>query len=116
MCGHHQPAKRSSKQLGTAEGTSITSGLDGLSRIWVAKLTLCLKDHKGSSNVRLENSRKKTCLKIVIMANLLTMFFVMEMIVVSGFSFGASGLSMNYYFLSCPIAKPVVKNTTNRAR
>ncbi|KAG5060026.1 hypothetical protein JHK85_001080 [Glycine max] len=50
------------------------------------------------------------------MANLLTMFFVMEMIVVSGFSFGASGLSMNYYFLSCPIAKPVVKNTTNRAR
>ncbi|KAG4952620.1 hypothetical protein JHK85_046487 [Glycine max] len=55
------------------------------------------------------------CLKIVIMANLLTMFFVMEMIVVSGFSFGASGLSMNYYLLSCPIAEPVVKNTVNTA-
>ncbi|KAG5006325.1 hypothetical protein JHK82_024286 [Glycine max] len=49
------------------------------------------------------------------MANLLTMFFVMEMIVVSGFNFGASGLSKNYYFLSCPIAELVVKNTINRA-
>jgi len=55
------------------------------------------------------------CLKIVIMANLLTMFFVMEMIIVSGLSFGASGLNMNYYLLSCPFVEPVVKNTVNRA-
>ena len=52
-------AKKSSKQLGTTKGTSITSSLDGLSRIWVAKLTLCLNDDKGSSNVRLGNSHKK---------------------------------------------------------
>ncbi|KAG4988088.1 hypothetical protein JHK85_031071 [Glycine max] len=44
-------ANRSSKQLGTAEGTSITSGLDGLSSISVAKLTLRLKDHKGSISI-----------------------------------------------------------------
>ncbi|TKY70254.1 Dirigent protein 2 [Spatholobus suberectus] len=44
-------ANRSSKQLGTAEGTSITSGLDGLSSISVAKLTLRLKNHKGSISI-----------------------------------------------------------------
>ncbi|KAL2348689.1 hypothetical protein Fmac_002689 [Flemingia macrophylla] len=44
-------ANRSSKQLGTAEGTSITSGLDGLSIISVAKLTLRLKNHKGSISI-----------------------------------------------------------------
>ncbi|TKY70249.1 Dirigent protein 2 [Spatholobus suberectus] len=44
-------ANRSSKQLGTAEGTSITSGLDGLSSILVAKLTLRLKNHKGSISI-----------------------------------------------------------------
>ncbi|QCD91199.1 dirigent protein 11-like [Vigna unguiculata] len=42
---------RSSKQLGTAEGTSITSGLDGLSSISVAKLTLRLNNHKGSISI-----------------------------------------------------------------
>ncbi|QCD95055.1 peroxidase 47-like [Vigna unguiculata] len=47
------------------------------------------------------------------MANLL--FFAVEMIVVSGFSLGASGLNMNYYFLSCPLAELIVKNTVNRA-
>jgi len=52
-------------------------------------------------------------LKTVIMANLL--FFAVEMIVVSGFSLGASGLNMNYYFLSCPLAELIVKNTVNRA-
>ncbi|RDY14217.1 putative serine/threonine-protein kinase PIX13, partial [Mucuna pruriens] len=41
-------ANRSSKQLGTAEGTSITSSLDGLSSISVAKLTLRLENRKGS--------------------------------------------------------------------
>ncbi|XP_047169217.1 dirigent protein 11-like [Vigna umbellata] len=44
-------ANRSSKQLGTAEGTSITSGLDGLSCISVAKLTLRVKNHKGSISI-----------------------------------------------------------------
>ncbi|KAK7307436.1 hypothetical protein VNO77_40496 [Canavalia gladiata] len=44
-------ANRSSKQVGTAEGTSITSGLDGLSSISVAKLTLRLKGHKGSVSI-----------------------------------------------------------------
>jgi len=53
-------AKRSSKKLGTTKGTSITSDLDRLSRIWVAKLTLRMNDDKGSSNVRLGNSHKKT--------------------------------------------------------
>ncbi|KAK7406921.1 hypothetical protein VNO78_08557 [Psophocarpus tetragonolobus] len=44
-------ANRSSKQRGTAEGTSITSGLDGLSSILVAKLTLRVKNHKGSISI-----------------------------------------------------------------
>ncbi|KAK7314860.1 hypothetical protein VNO77_33388 [Canavalia gladiata] len=51
----------------------------------------------------------------IVMANLLTMFFVMEMILVSGFSFGAGGLNMNYYLMSCPFAEPVVKDIVNRA-
>lgn len=51
----------------------------------------------------------------IVMANLVTMFLVMEMILVSGFSFGASGLNMNYYLMSCPFAEPVVKNIVNRA-
>ncbi|XP_027359357.1 peroxidase 47-like [Abrus precatorius] len=50
----------------------------------------------------------------IVMANLLIMLFVMEM-VVSGFSSGAGALKMNYYFLSCPIAEPVVQNIVNRA-
>ncbi|KAL2334456.1 hypothetical protein Fmac_015669 [Flemingia macrophylla] len=49
------------------------------------------------------------------MANLLAMFFVMKMILVSGFSFGASGLNMNYYLLSCPFAEPIIRNTVDRA-
>jgi len=44
-------ANRSSRQLGTAEGTSITSGLDGLSSISVAKLSLRVKNHKGSISI-----------------------------------------------------------------
>lgn len=54
-------------------------------------------------------------LKTVIMANLLTLLFYVEMIVVSGFSLGASGLNMNYYLFSCPLAELIVKNTVNRA-
>ncbi|CAJ1952447.1 unnamed protein product [Sphenostylis stenocarpa] len=54
-------------------------------------------------------------LKIVIMANLLTLFFVVEMIVMSGLSLGASGLNMNYYLFSCPLVELIVKNTVNRA-
>nr|KYP74035.1 Peroxidase 47 [Cajanus cajan] len=49
------------------------------------------------------------------MANFLAMFLVMEMILVSGFRSGASGLNMNYYLLSCPFAEPIVKNIVNRA-
>lgn len=44
-------ANRSSKLVGIAEGTSITSSLDGLRSISIAKLTLRLKHHKGSVSV-----------------------------------------------------------------
>ncbi|MFS8010203.1 putative dirigent protein [Helianthus anomalus] len=37
-----------SKLAGTAEGTSITSGLDGLQSLSIAKVTLNVKKHKGS--------------------------------------------------------------------
>ncbi|GJX07815.1 dirigent protein 19-like protein [Tanacetum coccineum] len=40
-----------SKVVGTAEGTSITSGLDGLQSISIAKLTLDVKKHKGSISI-----------------------------------------------------------------
>ncbi|XP_041022386.1 dirigent protein 19-like [Juglans microcarpa x Juglans regia] len=43
--------KRSSKLVGIAEGTSITSGLDGLRSISIAKITLSLKHHKGSVSI-----------------------------------------------------------------
>lgn len=41
----------SSKVLGIAEGTSITSSLDGLQSISIAKITLNLKKHKGSVSI-----------------------------------------------------------------
>lgn len=41
----------SSKVVGTAEGTSITSGLDGLQSISIAKITLNIKRHKGSISI-----------------------------------------------------------------
>ncbi|PKI67337.1 hypothetical protein CRG98_012286 [Punica granatum] len=44
-------ANRSSKLVGIAEGTSITSSLDGLRSISIAKITLDLKGHKGSISV-----------------------------------------------------------------
>jgi hypothetical protein len=44
-------ANRSSKLLGIAEGTSITSSLDGLRAISIAKITLRLKNHKGSISI-----------------------------------------------------------------
>ncbi|KAK9285345.1 hypothetical protein L1049_024536 [Liquidambar formosana] len=44
-------ANRSSKTVGIAEGTSITSSLDGLRSISIAKITLNLKNHKGSISV-----------------------------------------------------------------
>ncbi|CAA3030498.1 dirigent protein 19-like [Olea europaea var. sylvestris] len=40
-----------SKVVGTAEGTSVTSGLDGLQSISIAKITLNVKRHKGSISV-----------------------------------------------------------------
>ncbi|KAJ9172570.1 hypothetical protein P3X46_015793 [Hevea brasiliensis] len=44
-------ANRSSKLVGIAEGTSITSSLDGLTSISTAKITLSLKNHKGSISI-----------------------------------------------------------------
>lgn len=44
-------SNRSSKLVGIAEGTSITSSLDGLRSISIAKLTLRLKNHKGSVSI-----------------------------------------------------------------
>lgn len=46
-----ETANRSSKLVGIAEGTSITSGLDGLRAISIAKITLRLKNHKGSISI-----------------------------------------------------------------
>lgn len=44
-------ANRTSKLVGIAEGTSITSSLDGLRSISIAKLTLRLKHHRGSVSI-----------------------------------------------------------------
>lgn len=44
-------ANRSSKVVGIAEGTSTTSGLDGLRSISVAKITLRMKQHMGSISI-----------------------------------------------------------------
>ncbi|XP_054810425.1 dirigent protein 19-like [Prosopis cineraria] len=56
----------SSKVVGTAEGTSITSSFDGLQSISVAKLTLNLKNHKGSvSVVGVTNNVKHSNLPVV---------------------------------------------------
>ncbi|OIV98958.1 hypothetical protein TanjilG_07393 [Lupinus angustifolius] len=48
------------------------------------------------------------------MANLMTVFLVME-VIVSGFRFGAYGLNMNYYLMSCPLMELVVKDILNKA-
>ncbi|KAL2333917.1 hypothetical protein Fmac_015130 [Flemingia macrophylla] len=42
---------RSSKLVGISEGTSITSNVDELQNISIAKLILSLKPHKGSISV-----------------------------------------------------------------
>ncbi|XP_052197811.1 dirigent protein 11-like [Diospyros lotus] len=44
-------ANRTSRVVGTAEGTSITSGLDGLRSVSIAKVTMSLKRHKGSISI-----------------------------------------------------------------
>jgi hypothetical protein len=36
-------------------------------------------------------------------------------VLISGYRFGANGLSMNYYMGSCPFAEPIVTNTVTRA-
>ncbi|KAF5745070.1 peroxidase 47-like [Tripterygium wilfordii] len=53
-------------------------------------------------------------LRTMAIANLLSVFLVME-IIASGFRFGANGLSMNYYIMNCPFVDPIVKNTVQRA-
>nr|XP_007152455.1 hypothetical protein PHAVU_004G132000g [Phaseolus vulgaris]ESW24449.1 hypothetical protein PHAVU_004G132000g [Phaseolus vulgaris] len=65
--------------------------------------------------IKILNKPLLNSLKTVIMANFLTLLFAVEMIVVSGFSLGASGLNMNYYLFSCPLAELIVKSTLNRA-
>ncbi|GAU48738.1 hypothetical protein TSUD_192370 [Trifolium subterraneum] len=44
-------SNRSSKLVGIAEGTSITSSLDGLQSISIAKLTVRVKGYKGSVSI-----------------------------------------------------------------
>nr|GMD58220.1 dirigent protein 19-like [Ipomoea batatas] len=44
-------ANRTSKMVGTAQGTSITSSLDGMQSISIAKITLNMKRHKGSISI-----------------------------------------------------------------
>ncbi|TKY58359.1 Dirigent protein 23 [Spatholobus suberectus] len=59
-------ANRSSKLVGIAEGTTVTSSLDGLRSISIAKLTLRLKHHKGSvSVVGVTNNVKPSDLPVV---------------------------------------------------
>lgn len=48
------------------------------------------------------------------MANLVTVFLLIE-VVLCGFRFGADGLNMNYYLMSCPVVDPIVKNKVNSA-
>jgi len=50
----------------------------------------------------------------VVMANFVTVLLLIE-VFAYGFRFGADGLNMNYYLMSCPFIEPVVKNTVNRA-
>ncbi|KAJ1379474.1 Secretory peroxidase [Sesbania bispinosa] len=54
----------------------------------------------------------------MVMANLLTVFLLIEVIACGfgGFGYGSDGgLNMNYYLMSCPFVEPVVKNIVNRA-
>lgn len=57
--------------------------------------------------------KSKSLVKMVT-GNILGVFLLMEM-VVGGFRFGADGLSMNYYLMSCPVAEIIVKSTVSRA-
>ncbi|XP_040996674.1 peroxidase 47 isoform X2 [Juglans microcarpa x Juglans regia] len=50
----------------------------------------------------------------MVTGNFLGVVVLLEMIV-SGSRFGANGMSMNYYMMSCPFAEPIVKNTVIRA-
>ncbi|XP_061348752.1 peroxidase 47-like [Gastrolobium bilobum] len=50
----------------------------------------------------------------MVMATLLTVFLLIE-VMACGFRYGADGLNMNYYLMSCPFLEPVVKNIVNRA-
>ncbi|MCD7448711.1 hypothetical protein HAX54_045650 [Datura stramonium] len=52
-------ANSNSKIVGTAEGTSITSSLDGLQSVSIAKITLKMKHHKGSISVMGGTHNKK---------------------------------------------------------
>ncbi|XP_014512220.1 peroxidase 47 [Vigna radiata var. radiata] len=60
----------------------------------------------------------KSCVRPskVIMANFLTLLLLLLIQVFAyGFRYGADGLNMNYYLMTCPFVEPVVKNTVNTA-
>jgi len=48
------------------------------------------------------------------MANFVTLLLLIE-VFAYGLRYGADGLNMNYYLMTCPFVEPVVKNTVNRA-
>ncbi|KAL2539336.1 Peroxidase 47 [Abeliophyllum distichum] len=50
----------------------------------------------------------------MVMSYLFSLILVMD-IIVSGWSFGVDGLSMNYYIMNCPFAEGIIKNTVNMA-
>ncbi|KAJ0096433.1 hypothetical protein Patl1_28176 [Pistacia atlantica] len=50
----------------------------------------------------------------IVMANLIGVLLIIE-VIVSGFPFGADGLSMGYYIMNCPLAEPIVRHTVTRA-
>ncbi|XP_027934639.1 peroxidase 47-like [Vigna unguiculata] len=58
----------------------------------------------------------KSCVRPskVIMANFVTVLLLIE-VFAYGLRYGADGLNMNYYLMTCPFVEPVVKNTVNRA-
>ncbi|KAI8536538.1 hypothetical protein RHMOL_Rhmol10G0265100 [Rhododendron molle] len=51
----------------------------------------------------------------MIVGNMFGAVSVVAIMVISGITFGADGLRMDYYIMSCPLAEMIVKNTVNTA-